>query len=134
MTFKLRSGNSALPFKQMGASPAKDVGTHKHPHPKPEKKTSTWEKVKAGTSKAYDKASQIGMGVKAFAKEALGTKEHHMGGGYGRKDPAWEYTKAYQKEMKADEDAAKSKKENKGKTKSKHKGSKGDRSKGYTGI
>ena len=99
----------ATPFKMKG-SPAKLGGIQGTAgHSSALKKVSpakgkVWDAIKRAGESAYDKASQVGMGVKAFAKEALMDKEYHMGGGgYGKKDPAWEYTKAYQKEKEADE-------------------------------
>ena len=66
----------------IGASPARDVGTHFHPHPKPEKKTSLTDKLKSAayaikrgfTDKSVDDHSDV-MNVYKQSKKAYRKKD-----------------------------------------------------------
>ena len=85
-------GTPAVPMKKnlkvgapMKASPAKGILGDK------------WRDAKSSVKRAGKKAIAAGAGAKAWMGEALGTKEHHMGDGYGRKDPNAAASNAYHK-------------------------------------
>ena len=87
----------AGPFKMKGFS-----GFGNSPMKKPEKIKIVDARSKA--RKIWDKATQVGQGAKAFAKEAFFTKPYKgdISKGYGRKDPWYEATKAFKKEKRHD--------------------------------
>lgn len=53
--------------------------------------------AKSTIKKVGRKAIAAASGTKAFVKEFIGTKDHHMGSGYGKKEPGLAYDKAYNK-------------------------------------
>jgi len=118
------------PFKMKGSPMQRNfgIGSPLHEEKKGEKKLSTWEKVKKGAKNVtkkvvdaattplgigYDKTSQIGMGLKA-GLGVMGDASRTENVSYSTRVGIKAGKKAYQKEKKADEDAAKSKKQNKG--------------------
>jgi hypothetical protein len=81
-TSKFDQGKGGAPMKD---SPAKGILGDK------------WRDAKSSVKRAGRKAIAAGAGAKAWAKEAFGDKEHHMGDGHGLKNPNWEASKAYNK-------------------------------------
>ena len=91
--FKMRSGNKPSSFKAIGSSPVKG-------------KFDDFKKsVQKTASKVYDKASQIGMGLKQMGSELSGNRSDFPSAGYGTKQPVRAFNEGYQKEKKYDEGA-----------------------------
>jgi|14BtaG_2_1085337.scaffolds.fasta_scaffold263967_1 hypothetical protein len=90
--FKLKSGNTST-FKTMGSSPVRN-----------EKGNKKGEDKRSLPRKAWDKLTQIGMGLKEGAKAR--DRNTQKGIGSQNLENVWDVTKkAYNREKKADEAA-----------------------------
>ena len=92
----------ATPYKMKGSPMQRNFGIGSPLHVEPKKKQTMYEFYKNVASKAYDKASQVGMGLKAAANETfrnIDPQDFRV----DKRRIGEKFMKGYNEEKKADE-------------------------------